>query len=111
MMDTGQVNTWDYHWMATNYISLMLIKGTTLKAMCSLPLSNPGQAYILKHFLPTHLPCMWSGKSYAVGATNLVYRSENTWFVILHEEQLSAFQEVNFPKVSGAYRLEAFFAL
>lgn len=36
----------------------------------------------------------WSSNSCAVGASNLVYKSENKWLVILHE-QLPAFRKVN----------------
>ena len=44
---------------------------------------------------------------YAGGAINLIYRSKNTRFAILHE-QSPAFQEVFCTWASGAYSLEAF---
>jgi hypothetical protein len=49
--------------------------------------------------LPAYFPpaYVWSNISCAVGATKLVYRSENTWLVILHD---------NSPSVPGGYVLE-----
>jgi hypothetical protein len=49
-----------------------------------------------------------SSASCRIGAITLFYRSENMALVILHEQQLPAFQEVICPWASGAYRLEAF---
>lgn len=40
-------------------------------------------------------------------ATKLLYRSKRTRFVILHEHQPPAFQDISCPWASGAYRLEA----
>lgn len=45
----------------------------------------------------------WSSSASAVRQPDLVYRSENTWLVILHEQQPPAFQEIICPWVSGAY--------
>lgn len=42
--------------------------------------------------------------SYAVGATNLFYRSENTRLVIIREQQPPALQEVNCTWASRDYR-------
>jgi hypothetical protein len=59
------------------------------------PSSSHEQAYILMYCLPTDLPPICDHtQSYAVEAIELVYRSENRWLVILHEQQLPVFQEV-----------------
>lgn len=48
----------------------------------------------------------WSSTSCAVRVTKLVYRNENTWLVLLHEQQSP--QEDICPWASGAYGVEAF---
>jgi hypothetical protein len=62
-------------------------------------------ASIHPELLPDHIShtSVRSRTSCAIGATMLVYRSENTGLVILHE-QPSASQEVICPWANGTYK-------
>jgi hypothetical protein len=64
------------------------------------------EACLHPHMLPAYVPPVYVGPSPScvVGATNLVYRSENTGLVIFCEQRPLAFQEIICPGASGAYR-------
>lgn len=106
-MNTGLLHTRDSQRMAVSSV----YKGKTHKVTYYLPLSNQGQAYILVYFLPMfllpsvikHILRSWGNQP--------CYRCENTWLVILHEQQPPALQGVVCPWASGAYRLRLFLFL
>lgn len=100
-MDVHQVHDQDSQRMAPNYVSPILRQTPNY---CVLPLfvqsgaSKHSSCYTLFRCTSVlhvimHILGSWT--------TNLIYRSENAWCVILHE-QLSAFQEVTCPWARGA---------
>lgn len=104
-MDTGQVHNWDSQSRTLNYIRQRFIKTDPSKLCTSHVQPTRGkQASWCNSCLHTS-PYMWSSTFCEIGATMFIYRSEITWLVILNEQH-SAFQEMIWPWASGAYRIE-----
>lgn len=96
-MDTGQVHTLDSQKMVASYISL----GRTHKATYVSTSSNQRQVYIMTYFPPM---CDQAYPS-EPGQPTFFTKVNNTWLVILHEQQPPGFQEANCPWARKAYRL------